>query len=324
MTFAIFVILLAFIFDFTNGFHDAANSIATIVSTNVLKPWQAVIWAALFNFVAFFFFNLTIASTIGTGLIHPHIVTPYLIFAAIVGAIAWNLVTWYFGLPSSSTHALIGGLAGAALAKVGFTALEWTGFTKVLLAIVLSPFLGLAFGWLLAFMAHRFIADHSKSNHHLFKWLQLCSSALLSLTHGGNDAQKTMGIVAILLYSGGWLGAHFYVPTWVIISSYLVIALGTLAGGWRIVHTMGHKITTLNPLKGSCAETAAALVIYSATLIGIPISTTQTVTGAIAGVGLSKNLTDTHWKILHKIFLSWCLTLPATALIAAIIMMLRR
>lgn len=326
MTFILFVIFLAFLFDFTNGFHDAANSIATIVATEVLKPWQAVVWAAFFNFIGILFFKLSVANTIGTGLINPEIINAHLIFAALIGAIIWNIITWYHGFPSSSSHALIGALAGAALSKGGPVVLKLSGFTKIVIAIFLSPLIGLVVGLSLASVAAiltKGYANKTKTNQHFFKRLQIISSALLSLTHGGNDAQKTMGIIAVLLYSSSLLGEKFYVPFWVSISCYLVISLGTLSGGWRIVYTMGHKITKLNPLRGACAETSAAIVIFAATDLGIPISTTQTVTGSIAGVGLEHDFFSTNWAMINKLFLTWIITIPATAIISAIIMFLQ-
>jgi len=320
--FIVFVIFLAFVFDFTNGFHDAANSIATIVATEVLTPLQAVMWAAFFNFIAFMFFKLAVANTIGTGLIQPIIVSPFLIFSALTSAILWNMVTWYYGLPSSSSHALIGGLAGAAFAKGGMHALELHGFIKVIAAIVLSPLIGLMIGLMLTFLVARITKNNTETmNHRWFKRLQLVSSALLSLTHGGNDAQKTMGVIAILLFSSSWLGSEFYVPFWVVISCHFVIALGTLAGGWRIVHTMGKKITDLNTLRGCCAETGAAIVIFAATDFGVPVSTTHTVTGSIVGVGLSQSFWGVQWPMIHKIFVTWVLTIPATAIISAVMML---
>jgi len=321
--FILFVIFLALAFDFTNGFHDAANSIATIVATDVLTPLQAVLWAAFFNFIAFLFFKLAVANTIGTGLIHPNTVSTHLVFAALMSAIIWNIVTWYFGLPSSSSHALIGGLAGAAFAKGGMHALELSGFIKVTATIILSPFIGLFAGFVLTFFVTRVTKHNSEAtNHWWFKRIQLISSALLSLSHGSNDAQKTMGLIAVLLYSSSWLGNRFYVPIWVVISCYSMIALGTLAGGWRIVHTMGKKITHLNTLRGSCAEAGAAMVIFAATDFGMPISTTYTVTGSIAGVGLSQSFLGVQWSVLHKIFLTWVFTIPATAIIAAALMLI--
>lgn len=321
--FILFVIFLAFVFDFTNGFHDAGNSIATIVTTGVLTPRQAVIWAAFFNFIAFLVFKLAVAKTIGTGLIQPSIVSPYLIFATLTGAISWNIITWYYGLPSSSSHALIGGLVGAALVKGGWSSLEYSGLIKVLSAIVLSPLAGMIVGSLLTFIViHLTKRNRDNVNHTWFKRLQLISSAMLSLTHGGNDAQKTMGIIAVLLYSSSWLGDKFYVPFWVVISCHFVIALGTLFGGWRIVHTMGKKITELNTLKGCCAETGAAVIIFAATNIGLPVSTTHTVTGSIAGVGLSHDFWGVQWSMMNKIFLTWVVTIPSSALIAACVMLM--
>lgn len=323
-TFIIFVIFLALIFDFTNGFHDAANSIATIVATEVLTPLQAVMWAAFFNFIAFLFFKLAVANTIGTGLVHPDVVSPHVIFAALVSAITWNIATWYFGLPSSSSHALIGGLAGAAFAKGGMHALELSGFIKVTAAIILSPLIGMVIGFLLTLLVDRLTKRNSgATNHRWFRRIQLISSALLSLTHGSNDAQKTMGVIAVLLYSSSWLGNHFYVPFWVVIACHFVIALGTLVGGWRIVNTMGKKITHLNTLRGSCAEAGAAMVIFAATDFGVPVSTTHTVTGSIAGVGLSQSFWGVQWSMMHKIFLTWILTIPATAIIAAAVMLIK-
>ena len=322
--FVLFVIFLALLFDFTNGFHDAANSIATIVATNVLTPLQAVMWAAFFNFIAFLVFKLAVANTIGIGLIQPNIVSPYLIFATLISAISWNMITWYFGFPSSSSHALIGGLAGSAFAKGGIHALELSGFIKVITAIILSPLIGIAIGLGLTILVAKLTKNNNEAtNDRWFKRLQLLSSALLSLTHGGNDAQKTMGIIAIVLYSSSYLGDHFYVPFWVVISCHAVIALGTLSGGWRIMHVMGKKITNLNSRRGCCAETGAAIVIFAATDLGVPVSTTHIVTGAIAGVGLSQGFWRTQWSIMLKIFLTWALTIPVTALIAAMIMVIR-
>ncbi|KTC75343.1 low affinity inorganic phosphate transporter [Legionella birminghamensis] len=325
--FIILVIIIAFVFDFTNGFHDAANSIATIVATGVLSPRQAVCWAAFFNFIAFLVFNLMVAKTIGSGLIDTSIVDAKLIFSALIGAISWNLLTWYYGLPSSSSHALVGGLAGAAVAKAGFTALIPPGFIKVFAGIFISPVAGMLLGVLFTSIYKLAAGDqHPEQTHKAFKWLQLTSSAFLSLTHGGNDAQKTMGIIAVLLFSASWLGETFYIPFWVVISCHLVIALGTLAGGWRIVRTMGHKITRLNTLKGSAAETGSAITIFIATEYGVPVSTTHTVTGAIAGVGLieSQGVSGTEWATIRRIFSAWLLTVPASALAAAGIMRLLR
>lgn len=319
--FILFVIFLAFVFDFINGFHDAANSIATIVTTGVLTPRQAVLWAAFFNFIAFLVFNLTVAKTIGSGLIDTNLVSPYFIFSALTGAIFWNLLTWYYGLPSSSSHALIGGLAGAAIIKGGFSSLKLIGFAKVFIGILISPILGLIIGLLFTkILTHLLSYKNEQQLNQLFKGFQLFSSALLSLTHGGNDAQKTMGIIAILLFSTSWISGDFYVPHWVIISCQIVISLGTLAGGWRIIHTLGTKITKLNTLKGCAAETGAAITLFAATECGVPVSTTHTVTGAIAGVGLISGLEGSHWNTLKIIFLSWIITIPASGLVAAVIM----
>jgi inorganic phosphate transporter, PiT family len=321
MLFILFTLLMAFIFDFINGFHDAANSIATIVTTGVLTPKQAVLWAAFFNFIAFMFFNLMVAKTVGSGLINTDLIDAHIVCAALLGAIFWNLLTWYYGLPSSSTHALIGGMAGAAVAKAGMASLNAAGFTKVALGIVLSPILGLVFSLPLVYAFNQLmLRQGEKKLHPLFKGLQLFSSAMLSMTHGSNDAQKTMGIIAILLFSSSWIHGEFYIPLWVIISCQAVISLGTLAGGWRIVNTMGTKITSLNPMKGTAAETGAALTIFIATEFGIPVSTTHTVTGAIAGVGLIDGLSGLSWMMLGKIVISWILTIPASALIAATLM----
>lgn len=318
MTLVILTIALALIFDFLNGFHDAANSIATIVSTRVLKPHWAVLWAAFFNFIAFAFFGLSVATTIGTGLIDPHIVNVEFIFAALVGAIIWNIVTWYLGLPSSSSHALIGGLLGAAIAKAGFTSLNVVGISKVVVAIVISPLLGMVLGLLMMFiiswLCFRMPPYRIDS---WFKKLQFLSSAFISLGHGGNDAQKTMGIIAIVLYSSHLLGDHFYVPLWVIVSCNFVIALGTFFGGWRIVKTMGMKITKLKPVSGFCAESSSALTLFLATALGIPVSTTHTITGAVVGVGSLTRFSAVRWGIARNIVWAWVLTLPAAGLISA-------
>lgn len=314
LSFIILVIALAFAFDFINGFHDAANSIATIVATGVLRPFTAVIWAAFFNFIAFLFFKVKVANTIGTGLVDPHLVDPYFIFSALIGAIVWNLVTWFYGLPSSSSHALIGGLVGAGLAKGGTAALKFTGLNKVLIAIVLSPLLGFFLGLILMAVANYITQYWTKdATQHWFSKIQFISAALLSLGHGGNDAQKTMGIIAVLLFSAHLLNGAFYVPLWVIISCNLVIALGTLIGGWRIVHTLGHKITKLTPMRGCCAETGAALTLFLATDLGIPVSTTHTITGAITGVGLR----NVQWSVVRRIIWAWIFTIPASGIIAA-------
>ncbi len=320
MTLVIITIIVALAFDFLNGFHDAANSIATIVSTRVLKPQWAVLWAAFFNFIAFLFFGLKVANTIGTGLIDPSVVNVNMILAALIGAIFWNLFTWYFGLPSSSSHALIGGLLGAALAKAGFGSLKILGITKVLAAIVISPLLGYIISLLLMFLTARFFFDFTPRRiDGLFRKLQLISSAFISLGHGGNDAQKTMGIIAIVLFSTGALGEHFYVPLWVIVSCNFVIALGTFFGGWRIVKTMGMRITKLKPVGGFCAESGSAITLFLATLLGIPVSTTHTVTGAIVGVGSLQTMNAVRWGVARNIVWAWIFTLPAAGLVAAMV-----
>jgi len=314
----IFAVFLALAFDFLNGFHDAANSIATIVSTRVLKPHWAVLWAAGFNFLAYFFFHLKVANTIGTGLVDPHIIDIHFILAALIGAIVWNIFTWYFGLPSSSSHALIGGLLGAAIIKAGFAPLQWGGIIKVLVAIVLSPLLGMLLGLVLMFLtSYVFFNMTPKRNDFWFRKFQLVSSALISLGHGGNDAQKTMGIIAVLLFSSGLLGDTFYVPFWVVVSCYFVIALGTLFGGWRIVRTMGMKITKLKPISGFCAETSSAITIFIASAFGIPVSTTHTITGAVIGVGALHGHRAVRWGVAERIVWAWILTIPAAGLVSA-------
>ena len=310
---------LALFFDFLNGFHDAANSIATIVSTRVLKPHWAVLWAAFFNFIAFLFFGLNVANTIGTGLIDPSIVNEQMIFAALIGAVLWNIITWYFGLPSSSSHALIGGLLGAGIAKAGFAPLKLAGISKILLAIVISPLLGMVIGLLLMFLISWLC--YRATPHRIDVWfrkLQFISAAFISLGHGGNDAQKTMGIIAILLFSSHLLGDKFYVPLWVIVACNFVIALGTCFGGWRIVKTMGMKITKLKPVSGFCAETASAITLFIATGLGIPVSTTHTITGAIVGVGSLNRASAVRWGIARNIVWAWVLTIPAAGLVSAL------
>jgi PiT family inorganic phosphate transporter len=313
-------ISVALLFDFLNGFHDAANSIATVVSTRVLKPHWAVLWAASFNFLAFFFFHLKVANTIGTGLIDPNIVDVHFILSALLGAIFWNIFTWYFGIPSSSSHALIGGLLGTAIVKAGFAPLKIAGISKVLLAILISPLLGMIIGLLLIFITTRlFFRFTPGRNDFWFRKLQLVSSALISLGHGGNDAQKTMGIIAILLFSAGSLGDSFYVPFWVVITCYFVLALGTFLGGWRIVKTMGMQITKLKPMSGFCAETASAITIFLASFLGIPVSTTHTITGSIIGVGTIHGRHAVRWKVARKIVWAWILTIPAAGAVSGLL-----
>ncbi len=319
----IFIVVIALVFDFINGFHDAANSIATVVSTRVLKPQQAVVWAAFFNFVAVFFIGTQVAKTIGTGIVDPQIVDNMLILSALGGAIIWNLITWWFGLPSSSSHALIGGMIGAGIVKGGADVLIWKGILKTAAFIVLSPMFGMIFG-----MAIMIIVLNLSRNSNVrradtvFRKLQLVSAGIYSLSHGMNDAQKTMGIITMVLFSGGYLSGGFHVPVWVIISSYTVIALGTMAGGWRIVKTMGEKITKLQPMGGFCAETAAAVSIIGASIAGIPVSTTHTITGAIMGVGATKRLTAVRWMVAGNIIWAWILTIPLSAAISALIYMI--
>lgn len=311
---------LALIFDFLNGFHDAANAIATIVSTRVLKPHWAVLFAAFFNFIAFLFFGLHVAKTIGTGLVDPSIINTQIIFSALLGAIFWNIFTWYYGLPSSSSHALIGGLLGASIARAGIHPLKWLGISKVLGAIVISPLLGMIMGMILMVITARiFFYSPPYRIDGWFRKLQLLSSAFISLGHGSNDAQKTMGIIAILLYTSNMIGSHFYVPVWVVVLCNFVIALGTIFGGWRIVKTMGMKITKLKPASGFCSDTASAFTLALATLFGIPVSTTHTVTGAIIGVGSLNGFSAVRWGVAKDIVWAWILTIPASGCVAAIV-----
>ena len=315
----VLLIALALVFDFINGFHDAANSIATVVSTGVLKPQLAVAWAAFFNVVAIFIFQLKVASTIGKGIIDPSIVDHYVIFGALVGAITWNLVTWIFGIPSSSSHALIGGLIGAALAKSGTGSLVSSGIAKTVAFIFLSPLLGFIFGTALmiavAWIFRRF------SPRRIDKWfrrMQLVSASFYSLGHGGNDAQKTIGIIWMLLIAGGMTQSDAPIPVWVVVACYVAIGMGTLFGGWRIVKTMGQRITKLRPVGGFCAETGGAITLFLATALGIPVSTTHTITGAIVGVGSVQKLSAVRWGVAGNIVWAWVLTIPASALIAAV------
>jgi PiT family inorganic phosphate transporter len=318
--FVVFLVLVALAFDYINGFHDAANSIATIVSTRVLTPKQAVLWAAFFNFAAVFLMGVHVAKTVGTGIINPAVVDNTLILAALSAAIIWNLITWWLGLPSSSSHALIGGLIGAGVMKGGTDVLVWSGITKTTLFIVLSPTIGLVLGLTLMIIVLNLSKNSNVArSQKLFKKMQLFSAAVYSLGHGMNDAQKTMGIIAMVLFSKGFLGDTFHIPLWVVISCYTVIALGTMAGGWRIVKTMGTKITKLQPMGGFCAEGAAAIAIIGASLAGIPVSTTHTITGAIVGVGATKRWTAVRWGVAGTIIWAWVLTIPLSALMSAII-----
>jgi inorganic phosphate transporter, PiT family len=314
------LILVAVAFDFLNGLHDAANSIATIVSTRVLRPQTAVAWAAFFNFIAFLVFGAHVAQTIGTGIVSADVIDPRVVFGALMGAITWNLITWGFGIPSSSSHALIGGLVGAGTAKVGVSAIVWTGLAKTSAAIVLSPFSGFVLAMLLFLIVSWLFARYTPyAVDRLFRMLQLVSASLYSLGHGGNDAQKTMGIIAVLLYSQGYLGGEFYVPFWVMITCYAAMGLGTLVGGWRIVHTMGSRITRLTPFQGFCAETGGAITLFAATELGIPVSTTHTITGCIIGVGAARRVSSVRWNVANNIVFAWIVTIPATAFIAALV-----
>jgi inorganic phosphate transporter, PiT family len=316
----ILLVALALAFDFMNGFHDAANAIATIVSTGVLRPGQAVIWAAVFNFLALFVFGLSVAATVGKGMVNPAFVDYHVIFGALVGAIAWNVITWYYGIPSSSSHALIGGMIGAMVAKAGVGALVMSGILRTVAFIFLSPLIGFALGILLM-IAVSWIFRKSTPRR-VDKWFrrgQLVSCALFSLGHGSNDAQKTLGIIWLLLITAGYATTDVKtLPYWAIISCYLAISLGTLFGGWRIVKTMGQKITKLRPVGGFCAETGGALTLFFASTFGIPVSTTHTITGAIVGVGASRKLSAVRWGIAGNIIWAWVLTIPASAFVAAV------
>jgi len=333
ITFVLVIVLIAFIFDFINGFHDSANSIATVVGTRVLSPLAAVAWAAFFNFLAAFTVGTAVAKTIGAGMIDVSIVTPTVVLSGLLGAIVWNLITWYWGLPSSSSHALLGGYAGAAIARAGFDAIIMSGWTKTLIFIVLSPLIGFGLGWALMILVY-WIFHRTPPGRvdRLFRVMQLASSALFSLSHGANDAQKTMGIIAGLLVATqehfiGQTGIfrHLYLPTadhipyWIEIGAYSCISLGTLFGGWRIVHTMGSRITKLRPVGGFCAETGGAMSIFLATHFGIPVSTTHTITGSIVGVGATNRLSAVRWGIAGRIVWAWIMTIPAAAAMAGLL-----
>ncbi|MBI2987077.1 MAG: inorganic phosphate transporter [Deltaproteobacteria bacterium] len=313
------LVFLALTFDFLNGFHDAANSIATVVSTRVLSPRLAVVWAAFFNFIAFLVFELHVATTIGKGIVDPAIVDRQVIAATLIGACVWDIVTWYWGLPTSSSHALMGGFIGPALIKAGTGSLVWQGVIKTTVFMVVAPVLGLILGLLLGAIVYRTF-QHRAPGHvdSLFRKGQLLSAALYSLGHGGNDAQKTMGIIAVLLFSAGVLGREFYVPLWVVLSCHAAIALGTLFGGWRIVKTMGQKIVKLKPVDGFCAETGGAVTLFATGALGIPVSTTHTITGAIVGIGSLRRLTAVRWGVAGRIVWAWIFTIPASAAISAL------
>jgi PiT family inorganic phosphate transporter len=313
------LIVVALIFDYINGFHDAANSIATVVSTRVLSPGKAVVWAAFFNFVAAFTFGTAVAKTVGSGLVDLHVVTFSVIFAGLIGAIVWDLITWYYGLPTSSSHALIGGYGGAAIAKAGFAAILPAGWTKTLIFIVLAPLIGMFLGFLIMVAVLWIFAGFSPGRvDRWFRRLQLLSAAAYSLGHGGNDAQKTMGIIAGVLFAGGYISA-FRIDLWVILMAHAAIALGTLSGGWRIIHTMGSKITKLQPVGGFAAETAGAISLFTATHLGVPVSTTHTITGAIIGVGSIRRLSAVRWGVAGRIVWAWVLTIPAAGITAALV-----
>jgi PiT family inorganic phosphate transporter len=314
---------VALVFDFLNGLHDAANSVATIVSTRVLAPVYAVGWAAFFNFVAFLVFGLHVAATIGTGIIAPSVINDQVIFGALMGAIVWNVVTWLAGIPSSSSHALIGGLVGAGICKGGLKAIVWSGLGKTAGAIILSPVTGLMLAMLLVLLvAWTFLKATPLWVDKVFRHLQFISASAYSLGHGGNDAQKTMGIIAALLFAHGMEGGQFHVPLWVVLACQAAMALGTMFGGWRIVRTMGSRITHLTPMQGVCAETAGAITLFGVTLAGIPVSTTHTITGAIIGVGAARRASAVRWTVAKDIMVAWIVTMPAAGLIGAMFTLL--
>jgi PiT family inorganic phosphate transporter len=313
------LIVVALAFDFLNGLHDTANSIATLVSTRMLRPRYAVIWAAFFNFIAFLFFGVHVARTIGVGIIQPQVMDAHVIFGALVGAIAWNLITWWGGIPSSSSHALIGGLVGAGVMKAGLTSIVWSGLLTTGAFIVLSPLFGFFLALLLVLIVSwLFVRSNPRTVEPTFQRLQFAAASLISLGHGGNDAQKTMGIIAVLLFSQGHLGGEFYVPFWVVITCQAAMGLGTLIGGWRIVRTVGSKITRMTPVQGCCASAGGAIMLIAATFMGIPVSTTHTVTGSIIGVGAARKVSAVRWNIAGNIVIAWIITLPASAAMAAL------
>jgi inorganic phosphate transporter, PiT family len=319
------LIAVALAFDFLNGLHDTANSIATLVSTRMLRPRYAVVWAAFFNFIAFLVFGVHVARTVGVGIVSADVIDPHVIFGALMGAIFWNLTTWWAGIPSSSSHALIGGLVGAALVKAGLSSIVWPGLVLTGTFMVLSPLFGflLALALILA-VSWAFVRANPRSVEPTFQWLQFAAASLISLGHGGNDAQKTMGIIAVLLFSQGYLGGNFYVPFWVVVICQATIALGTLVGGWRIVHTVGSKITRMTPVQGCCASTAGAIMLFAATFLGVPVSTTHTVTGAVIGVGAARKVSAVRWNVASNIVAAWVVTLPASGLMAALCYLLSK
>jgi inorganic phosphate transporter, PiT family len=313
------LVLIALAFDFLNGLHDTANSIATLVSTRMLRPRYAVIWAAFFNFIAFLIFGVHVARTIGIGIVSPDVIDAHVIFGALMGAIFWNLITWWAGIPSSSSHALIGGLVGAGVVKAGVSSIVWPGLLTTGAFIVLSPLLGFLLALMLVLaVSWAFVRANPRTVEPAFHWLQFGAASLISLGHGGNDAQKTMGIIAVLLFSQGHLGSNFYIPFWVVITCQAAIALGTLVGGWRIVRTVGSKITRMTPVQGCCASAAGAIMLFAATYLGIPVSTTHTVTGAVVGVGAARRVSAVRWNIASNIVIAWIITLPAAAFMAAL------
>ncbi len=319
------LVLIALAFDFMNGFHDAANSIATVVSTRVLKPYQAVLMAAFFNFAALFVFHLSVARTVGSGIVDQGIVDHYVVFGALIGAIAWNIITWYYGIPSSSSHALIGGLIGAAVSKAGVWALLAPGILKTVAFIFISPFLGMTLGALMMLtVSWLFVRSSPSKVDRWFRRMQLVSAAAYSLGHGGNDAQKTVGIIWMLLIAAGQLAADDPIPYWIVVACYVTIALGTAFGGWRIVKTMGQRITKLKPVGGFCAETGGAITLFSTAALGIPVSTTHTITGAIVGVGAAQNVSAVRWGIAGTIVWAWVLTIPCSAFMAGLMWWLGR
>jgi PiT family inorganic phosphate transporter len=319
LTLVVLIVIVALIFDFINGFHDAANSIATVVSTRVLTPLQAVVWAGFFNFVAAFGFGVQVATTVGKGVVQPAVVDQWVILAGLAGAIVWDLITWYWGLPTSSSHALIGGFAGAAVVKAGFGSLVAAGLIKIGVFMILAPLIGLAVGFALMVLTLN-VFQHSTPGRvdKIFRRGQLLSAAAYSLGHGTNDAQKTMGIIAVLLFSTGHLGPEFYVPFWVILAAHAAMGLGTMAGGWRIVKTMGMRITKLRPVGGFCAEAAGALTLIGTAIGGIPVSTTQTISGSIMGVGAIQRFSAVRWGVAGRIITAWILTIPASAAVAGV------
>ena len=315
----IVIVVVALVFDFINGFHDAANSIATVVSTRVLTPLQAVVWAAFFNFVAAFGFGVQVATTVGKGVVQPAVVDQWVILAGLAGAIVWDLITWYWGLPTSSSHALIGGFAGAAVVKAGFGSLVAAGLVKIGVFMILAPVIGLAIGFVLMVLTLNVFKNETPGRvDKIFRRGQLLSAAAYSLGHGTNDAQKTMGIIAVLLFTTGHLGPEFYVPFWVILAAHAAMGLGTMAGGWRIVKTMGMRITKLRPVGGFCAEAAGAVTLIGTAIGGIPVSTTHTINGSIMGVGATQRFSAVRWGVAGRIVSAWLFTIPASAIVAAI------